>query len=628
VELGAGNEAEQLSRAVAHHAKAETPYGTVVQGIELETFDGPMKWDIINPFAYIWYLSSLSQDFAVLIADSLRRSQNMLRLVMYGDELTPGNPLRSDGGRQAFNFYYSFLDFPHWLLHRKDGWLCFGSLKTTSVDVLVGGVAGLMTTIMKMLFCDGYANFSSGFTFCINGGYRVCRAAFAGFIADEKGLKEFYDIKGQGGVKPCIDCKNVVNFIHKKSVTAARGDGYIVGLDVQSITDLDLHTDASIYAMVDDLIEKRIAAAPDFSNLEMLYGINYNERSPLFTRELRNILKPKTHYNRDWQHTLASSGVAGTQLAACLTAVKKDATLKRASIDFETIETYCMQFNLPSSQGKINGNWFRSKFLAEDHVKHFASDVLAMVPLLTSFLEQIVAPLGVLGEHIKCMQLLNRILSLLQYTYAVSDEWHADLRKTVNDHHALFINLYHKHIKVKFHHLLHLPDDLHMLGVVISCFVTERKHRDWKRFSLYAFRNTEHASTVDFVNYSVQEFCSGRFKFTESFLIDAEKVYIEDHPYDMSWVAFLTAGEARRNDVVAIDERNSIKVGKVIQFVGDGPEIFAKVEFYTEVRGSKSEYRTDRSSIEYVPCNAVRAKCAWAKMRPDVILVLLPRVLY
>jgi len=176
--------------------------------------------------------------------------------------------------------------------------------------------------------------------------------------------------------------------------------------------------------------------------------------------------------------------------------------------------------------------------------------------------------------------------------------------------------------------LLHLPDDLNELGVVVSCFVTERKHRDWKRFSLYAFRNTELSSTIDFVNYSIQEFVSGRFKFTESFLIEAEKVHIEGRSYDVAWKASVPAGEVHRNDVVVVVKGASIKVGKVLQFVGDHDVICAKVEFYTKVRGSSNEYRTDRSTIEYVPCTALRTKCAWATMRPRVVLVLVPRVLY
>jgi len=44
VELGAGNESVQLSKAVAQHAAADTPYGKVVQVMELDTKDGPMNW--------------------------------------------------------------------------------------------------------------------------------------------------------------------------------------------------------------------------------------------------------------------------------------------------------------------------------------------------------------------------------------------------------------------------------------------------------------------------------------------------------------------------------------------------------------------------------------------------------
>ena len=64
-ELGKSKyEAKRLSKAAKAHAHANTPYGYVVQPIELDldNSDEKFTWDIISPFAFLWYVSSICQD--------------------------------------------------------------------------------------------------------------------------------------------------------------------------------------------------------------------------------------------------------------------------------------------------------------------------------------------------------------------------------------------------------------------------------------------------------------------------------------------------------------------------------------------------------------------------------------
>ena len=184
------NERDHLRRAVERHAYAETPCGKVVQTILIEVDGKRVPWEIIHPMAYIYHLSRLCSDFADIMHTAIANARNQcLRMILYGDELTPGNPLRVDNGRQAFCFYYAFLEWPAWMLHRKDGWLCFGALRTTIIHKLTGGVAGLMRKILELFFVDGATNFTKGFMYEHGGEVEYCRAQFAGFIADEKGLK-------------------------------------------------------------------------------------------------------------------------------------------------------------------------------------------------------------------------------------------------------------------------------------------------------------------------------------------------------------------------------------------------------------------------------------------------------
>ena len=136
----------------------------------------------------------------------------------------------------------------------------------------------------------------------------------------------------------------------------------------------------------------------------------------MFDAALREIVKPVDNYIRDWQHTLVSSGVATTQIACVLNLLRKDTTLKRNGIGLDTLQAYSSKYEGPQDRAKINPNWFSEESIGKDHMKVFISDVLAMLPLLVAFLQDVVAPHGVLREHIECLQLLALFVSLLQHS--------------------------------------------------------------------------------------------------------------------------------------------------------------------------------------------------------------------
>ena len=629
--LGQKGEARHLGEAVTTHANADTPYGKVVQSIPIETTtNGELSWEIIHPFAFMWYLSTVCVQFGVMMADSIAMApKNILRLILYGDELTPGNPLRADLGRQAFNFYYSFAEWPSWLLHRKDGWLALGSLRTKIIHNIKGGVTSLVKSIMKLFFIDGYANLQTGFSYEAHGASRVCQASFGGFLADEKGLKEFMDIKGQAGVKPCVSCKNVKNFIHKNQERAA--DPYVAGLDVCAGEFIDRHTDESFYAMVDMLIEakRNNMDKKQFEELEKVLGINYNADGLLFCAELRDVYKPVTHYIRDWQHTLASSGVIGSEIYACLSEQQKNNTLKNRDppITLVTLEEYADNFHVPTERDAVNKNWFKSKFLTKDHVKHFSSDVLCMLPIVYSFLVAVVEPIGVMTANVQSMGLLCKIVSILQMSYDFGDKEHKLLRKAIDDHHKLFRAIYGHCIKVKFHHLFHLPENLLWLKRVVSCFVTERKHRDWKALSLFAFRHVEHQSVIDFCNYAVQEFKSGRFSFLPLYLIDPEDVEINGVGARVSLKATCYAGTVSRGKIVLSIVEGGRVIGMCRRFWEfEGQNSVVEIDAYDTAPGLSGNFSTSDAAKTFVPLSSLRALLIWAPARAGVINIILPSV--
>jgi hypothetical protein len=162
--MGGPRERHKIRTAVEHHARAMTPYGCVVQQVGVPLVDGTtFAWDIINSFAFMYYLTSLCVPFARIMHDSLRAAGGQLQLVLYGDELTPGNVLRPDKGRQALCFYYTFIQWPTWLLPFKDGWLALGALQTKTLAKVDGGCSALVAIILQLFFTLASANFTTGF---------------------------------------------------------------------------------------------------------------------------------------------------------------------------------------------------------------------------------------------------------------------------------------------------------------------------------------------------------------------------------------------------------------------------------------------------------------------------------
>ena len=76
--------------------RTETPYGPVLQHMDLVVDDKPFAWPFIHPFAMLYYACSCCEAFALMLKRSL--SGRPGSVVIYADECTPGNVLRPDDG--------------------------------------------------------------------------------------------------------------------------------------------------------------------------------------------------------------------------------------------------------------------------------------------------------------------------------------------------------------------------------------------------------------------------------------------------------------------------------------------------------------------------------------------------
>ena len=546
---------------------APTLYGPLLQSLELPIVDAKRTTGddrssktmlhYVHPMALLSYLASTNIDLFRLVKSTAERVNHRLRICLYVDEINPGNPLAPDPQQLLEATYWTILDFPEWFLHRKASWFCFSLTRTVIVHKLPGFVSELMKLVLNVFFPAVGDSFARGCHLqnAEHGGAIVVTAKFAGFLADEKGLKEIFDIKGQAGTSPCLSCPNIRN----RWVAFKSSDG------LQHFWDPDLSkrtcsTDATIRIVIDRLKEAAKGPKGPLKKLQTDTGVNYCPTGILFDDHLmHNVISVPHNYIRDSMHTLTSNGVAGTHLALMCQ------KLGEVGCSLEIIRTYSKQFTLPRcrNRGKVSDMYFKDALMMSDHVRHFASDVLGMIPLLFAFLIEKIQPRGLLTSHIRCFSLLHIILCILRRG-EMNAYIHSKLSAIISQHNTMFLELYGNHnAKIKFHHLYHIPDDLLEAGSAINCYVTERKNKDALAVSVATDKNVERSAIISFLHRTIATWRENHNVCQPMYLRGGHDVNVGDGAASYSKSACLPCGDIVANDMVLLVNGS---IGMVMDF--------------------------------------------------------------
>ena len=220
----------RLDTAQTEHATADTPYGPVCQEMDLEVV-GFRLWRYCHLLAYMYYLSKISTSFADLMMSS-NTDGTPNRLIIYIDEVCPGNPLRPEKSRTLQAIYWAFAEWPQHVLQRTAAWPVFGTLRSTIADKVPGGVAGLMTKVLAVFFAAAGPSFANGVHICKGPTTRLITAVFGGFLMDEKAHNQVFGSKGASGTKCCMTCKNCYNRVSDEAINEIEG---AIGIAVSGI---------------------------------------------------------------------------------------------------------------------------------------------------------------------------------------------------------------------------------------------------------------------------------------------------------------------------------------------------------------------------------------------------------
>lgn len=235
------------------------------------------------------------------------------RLILYIDEITPGNPLRPDNRRKVVAFYASFVELG-FFLRMEEAWLTIGVLRTTQIKEIKGGLSGCVRHMLRHLLLGPRSICTGGIAIPLPTP-TILHVSFHKLIADEAACKAAWCVKGAAGLRLCMDCKNVV----AASVCSHDTSGYLVGIDCADRDKFDPMEEGDLVRSY-DILAAMVAEnrrRNHIKNYEKASGVNYEPDGLLADEELRPLVPPSSTV-RDPMHVMLAGGVLNWEIYALL----------------------------------------------------------------------------------------------------------------------------------------------------------------------------------------------------------------------------------------------------------------------------------------------------------------------
>ena len=135
-----------------------TPFGETL--VEVELFGTPpyanVKADMVHPLSYTWLAYKKGGGFYSALNKALLENPCTLekpwRLVLYSDEVVPGNQLTVQNARKVWVIYLSFLEF-HYNLSDEDAWCPIVAEKSIALKHVSAGISDILPGHQIVFWC-------------------------------------------------------------------------------------------------------------------------------------------------------------------------------------------------------------------------------------------------------------------------------------------------------------------------------------------------------------------------------------------------------------------------------------------------------------------------------------------
>jgi len=442
---------------------------------------GTFDWEIASLPRFLVHLTTVSSTFRNACRQMWEANpctrENPWRLVVYGDELTPGNVLRLDNKRKFFAVYVTIRELGPVYLKHESMWLTVAVIRSSVAKTIPGGLSHCMRLLFRRWFLEDRLSEDGVILDLGIPGSRLVRAylSLGNVVADGDAYRAMWSAKGASGKLICLLCKNVLSERTESE--------YLVHLSCPFYSKFDLASDAEIWEKADKLSHSRVTNNKgQHKRLQLLYGLTDSPQSVLWDMDLRDYVKPATAITYDPMHALLCNGIVQNETSVLL------AALKSIGVRWESLLRFVKSdWHISHAVGnpKILEDCFaapRKKSFQKDGIfKAGASEMLLVSPVICFFLRKVTGIAAKLPKQTASFEALCEVLNIVASMKQGAPNAR-QLAAAMEKHAIAFAEAYPSaEVKPKNHYALHVPAQSAQNEMLLDAFVGERKHCGMKR---------------------------------------------------------------------------------------------------------------------------------------------------
>ena len=474
--------------------KDMSSFGPMLQTVTLTKVDAStIDLFAAHPWAVLDIAISRSDRLKALVLKQLQRApctvDSPWHIILYSDEVTPGNVHAPLNKRKFQAVYWSFLELGPAALSHEEYWFVMMTEFSYTVRECAGGMSQVFVALCKLFFEPNGFNAapSAGGVYLTSLDIRLF-AAMGVVLQDGGAHKSVWH--SRDGSKMCMLCKNL--FTIKSELCDVDGTK-LLSCGVTKLADLVPETSKNLRDKARYLHYHR--KAPNFDDLQQGLGITYHPHMFLLDRYLDDYIDVVDSFMHDYMHAFWVDGIFNLVLYLLF-----ETLFQQKRPIYATFSNFLLSWVWPGKL-KVKATDLASIFGTErmnssrksKHIKCSAGDCWSLVIPLTVFVQQVLLQFGTCDSECKVFLSMLDVIDLITSTHKCKVE-PADLLAKVQKFLDMFVEVWGFAMTTpKFHWLLHLPEYLQRLHEILAkcnipgwlqnCFVLERKHKVGKRYA-------------------------------------------------------------------------------------------------------------------------------------------------
>ena len=476
----------------------DTSFGPMLVKVQVSKIDNTrMDVHVAHPFAVLEF-SLKNNNFKELFQRRLRAKPCTLdapwHIILYSDEVTPGNVHAPLNKRKFQAVYWSFLEFDSAALSHEEYWFPMMAEFSKNVKELSGGMSQIFVALCKLFFEPNGFNVHPS-----KGGINLepiedrFFAVMSVILQDGGAHKSVWH--SRDGSKVCMMCKNL--FTVESKLTDEDGTGMLscgiieLGKLVPEVSE-DLRSKARFLEYHRN--------SRNFKELEQSLGITYHSKMFLLDRYLDDYIDVVDVFFTDWMHAIFVDCIFNTTLYLLF-----EAFLPRPI--YNTFSEFLQSWVWPAKV-KRTGEGMAEIFGRERmissrkamHIKCGASDGWSLLQPLQVFTTQVLLTIGTCDDECNAFLAMLEMIDIIVST----PKRRTKPSKVLAAVHK-FLDLYVKAwgfewTTSKYHWPLHWAEFLQKMHAIFNdpdewgwlpnCFTLERKHKLGKRYAAERLNTT------------------------------------------------------------------------------------------------------------------------------------------